>query len=56
MPAMAPVIAPGTCQGCRMNLPPQLYYNLRTRLDTDSCPSCQRIIYAAEALDLPAAE
>jgi predicted nucleic acid-binding Zn-ribbon protein len=55
MPALVPVIA-GTCQGCNMNVPPQLYNNLRTTLGTDLCPSCHRIIYAAEALEQPAAK
>lgn len=50
MPAMAPLLAPGTCQGCRINIPPQLYNTLRTNLGFDVCPSCQRIIYAVEAL------
>ncbi|HEX4620762.1 MAG TPA: C4-type zinc ribbon domain-containing protein, partial [Myxococcaceae bacterium] len=44
----------GTCQGCNMNVPPQLYNTLRSTLGTDICPSCHRIIYAAEALELPA--
>jgi hypothetical protein len=56
LPAMVGVIA-GTCQGCNMNVPPQLYNNLRTSLGTDVCPSCNRIIYAIEALqDAPAAK
>ena len=49
-PALASVIA-GTCQGCNMNVPPQLYNNLRTSLGMDLCPSCHRIIYAVEALE-----
>ncbi len=53
LPVLVPVIA-GTCQGCNMNVPPQLYNNLRTSLGTDICPSCNRIIYAAEALEAPA--
>jgi len=56
LPAMVGVVA-GTCQGCNMNVPPQLYNNLRTSLGTDVCPSCNRIIYAVEALqETPAAE
>jgi predicted nucleic acid-binding Zn-ribbon protein len=50
MPAMAPLVPPGTCTGCRMNVPPQMYNTLRTTLGYDVCPSCQRIIHAAEAL------
>jgi predicted nucleic acid-binding Zn-ribbon protein len=54
MPALVPILAPGTCQGCNLNVPPQLYNTLRSTLGTDICPSCHRIIYAAEALDPPA--
>lgn len=56
MPAMAAVVTPGTCSGCRMNVPPQLYNTLVTTLGADVCPSCQRIIYAAEALEPPEAK
>jgi uncharacterized protein len=54
-PAMASLIG-GTCQGCNMNVPPQLYNTLRSNLGTDLCPSCNRIIYASEALDPPPAK
>ena len=54
MPAMVGVVFGGTCLGCRMNVPPQLYNNLRVSLGTDVCPSCNRIIYAVEALETPA--
>jgi hypothetical protein len=54
MPALVPVIG-GTCQGCNMNVPPQLYNTLRSTLGTDVCPSCHRIIYASEALEAPQA-
>ncbi|MBZ4331283.1 C4-type zinc ribbon domain-containing protein [Corallococcus interemptor] len=52
LPAMVGVVA-GTCQGCNMNLPPQMYNMLRTSLGTDVCPSCNRIIFAVEALQEP---
>lgn len=55
LPALSAVLPPGTCQGCNMNVPPQLYNMLRTSLGTDVCPSCHRIIYAVEALEAPAA-
>ncbi|HEX5748621.1 MAG TPA: C4-type zinc ribbon domain-containing protein [Archangium sp.] len=55
LPAMVGVVA-GTCQGCNMNVPPQLYNTLRVTLGTDICPSCNRIIYAVEALETPAAK
>ncbi len=53
MPVLVPVLPPGTCQGCNMNVPPQLYNTLRSTLGTDICPSCHRIIYAGEVLDAP---
>ena len=53
MPALVGVVA-GTCQGCNMNLPPQMYNQLRVSLGMDVCPSCNRIIYAVEALETPA--
>ncbi len=56
LPAMVGVVFGGTCLGCRMNVPPQLYNNLRVSLGTDVCPSCNRIIYAVEALETPASE
>ena len=51
LPAMVAVVAPGTCNGCRMNVPAQMYNTLRATLGYDLCPSCQRIIHAAEALE-----
>ncbi len=50
LPALVGVVFGGTCQGCNMNVPPQMYNNLRVSLGTDVCPSCHRIIYAVEAL------
>lgn len=50
LPAMVGVMTGGTCQGCNMHVPPQLYNQLRVTLGTDVCPSCHRIIYAVEAL------
>ena len=50
MPALVTVIA-GTCQGCNMNIPPQQYNILAVSLGTDICPSCNRIICAAAALE-----
>lgn len=54
-PVLVTVIA-GTCQGCNMSVPPQLYNNLKTSLETDICPSCHRIICAPEAIEPPAAK
>jgi predicted nucleic acid-binding Zn-ribbon protein len=36
----------GTCTGCNMTIPPQLYITLQKNLGTlELCPSCHRIIY-----------
>jgi len=35
----------GTCQGCRMRLPPQLYNEIQKHLQVHYCPNCQRILY-----------
>ena len=35
----------GTCQGCNMNIPPQLYIVIQRGLTIETCPSCHRIIY-----------
>jgi predicted nucleic acid-binding Zn-ribbon protein len=35
----------GTCQGCNMNIPPQLYNTLQRGQTIETCPSCHRIIY-----------
>jgi uncharacterized protein len=35
----------GTCQGCRMRLPPQLYNEIQKHLQIHFCPNCQRILY-----------
>lgn len=43
-------VAGGTCRGCNMRIPPQLNNILRSGATIESCPSCQRLIYAAEVL------
>jgi predicted nucleic acid-binding Zn-ribbon protein len=46
----------GTCQGCNMNIPPQLYNVLQRMTSIETCPSCSRIIYWEELMkDDPAA-
>ena len=55
MPAMVAVIN-GRCTGCNMNIPPQLYNTLCATRGVDVCPSCNRIIHAAEALEPPKAQ
>lgn len=42
--ALAPVKA-GTCQGCHMNIPPQLFNVLQRGTTIETCPNCYRIIY-----------
>lgn len=56
MPAMVPVTHPGTCSGCRMNIPPQRFNTLVATKGIDTCPACSRIIYAAETLEAPPAK
>ena len=51
MPALVPINHPGTCSGCRMNIPAQRFNTLVATKGIDTCPSCTRIIYAAETLD-----
>jgi predicted nucleic acid-binding Zn-ribbon protein len=50
LPALVAVQG-GTCQGCNMNIPPQLYNNLRVSMGVDVCPNCHRMICAPEALE-----
>jgi predicted nucleic acid-binding Zn-ribbon protein len=33
------------CQGCHMNIPPQMYNELQRRDSLKNCPSCERLIY-----------
>ncbi len=56
MPAFVPVSHPGTCSGCRMNIPPQRFNTLVATRGIDTCPSCTRMIYAAETLEAPSAK
>ena len=52
--ALAPVEG-GTCRGCNMNIPPQLYNVLQRGTTVESCPYCHRIIYWAELMKEPEA-
>jgi uncharacterized protein len=36
------------CQGCNLNIPPQMYIELQHRNSLKNCPSCERIIYWEE--------
>ena len=39
----------GTCRGCHMSLPPQLFNLLRSgQLAIETCPSCYRLVYAPD--------
>ena len=42
--AIAEVID-AVCQGCNLNIPPQMYIELQHRNSLKNCPSCERIIY-----------
>ena len=33
------------CQGCNMNIPPQMYNELQRDISLKYCPSCERIIF-----------
>jgi hypothetical protein len=52
--AIAPVVGM-TCKGCHRNIPPQLAITLARANSIETCPSCHRIIYSAEAVNPPAA-
>ena len=41
----------GTCRGCNMNIPPQLYNVLQRGSSLELCPNCHRIIYWAKRLE-----
>lgn len=43
-----------TCCGCHRHIPPQLSIVLQRANSIEICPNCNRIIYAAEAVNPPA--
>ena len=47
--AVVPVVK-GTCQGCHMTIPPQLYNLLQRGTTVETCPTCARIIYWSEIM------
>jgi len=51
--AVSPVVGM-TCKGCNRNIPPQLAITLQRANSIETCPSCHRIIYSAEAVNPPA--
>jgi predicted nucleic acid-binding Zn-ribbon protein len=40
----------GTCLGCNMNVPPQLYNTLQRGNTLETCPYCHRIVYWDELM------
>ncbi len=51
--AVSPVVG-FTCTGCNRNIPPQLSIVLQRADSVETCPSCNRIIYSAAAVNPPA--
>jgi predicted nucleic acid-binding Zn-ribbon protein len=43
----------GTCQGCNMNIPPQLYNTIQRGDSIELCGTCNRIIYWDKLLEDP---
>ncbi|HEU0265389.1 MAG TPA: C4-type zinc ribbon domain-containing protein [Geobacterales bacterium] len=39
----------GSCLGCNLNLPPQLYNSLFRYEDLVTCPHCQRVLTVRRA-------
>jgi len=48
--AMVPV-RNGTCQGCNMNIPPQMYNTIQRGNSIELCGNCNRIIYWDKLLE-----
>jgi len=40
------------CQGCNMNIPPQLFVELKKNEDIVHCPQCRRIIYFSNTAEI----
>lgn len=41
----------GTCRGCNMRIPPQLYNTIQRGASLEICPNCNRMIYWAKLLE-----
>ena len=41
----------GTCRGCNMRIPPQLYNIIQRGATLEICPNCNRIIYWSKLLE-----
>lgn len=46
----------GTCSGCHMNVPPQIYNMLQRGSTLELCPNCHRIVYWDKLVEEPAGE
>ena len=46
--AAVTAVSDSICQGCNLNIPPQMYNDLRRSNTLNFCPHCQRIIYWME--------
>ena len=46
----------GTCQGCNMNIPPQLFNLLQRGDSIELCGNCNRTIYWDKLLESPDGE
>lgn len=44
----------GSCLGCNMNIPPQLYNNLHKAEEILFCPHCQRVLYIRQGDEVAA--
>jgi predicted nucleic acid-binding Zn-ribbon protein len=44
-------VSGGICQGCYMNIPPQLWNEIIRSEKVHLCPSCQRILYCRPAIE-----
>lgn len=50
------VVEGGSCQGCNMHLPPQLYNTLQRADTLEQCPSCQRLMIFSGLVENAGAE
>lgn len=48
--AIVPIVN-GTCSGCHMGIPPQLFTKVYAAISIENCPNCQRFIFIEEILD-----
>ncbi len=44
-------IVDGSCAGCHMGIPPQLFTKVYAAISIETCPSCQRFIYIEDILN-----